>query len=68
MEGFYRVKPYNTAQKNVHYAQVFGHGIQETFIQYVPLCGRNSGFIIRKLYFKVRFRCLIILESCTPFQ
>ena len=29
MEGFYRLKPYNTAQKNVHYAQVFGHAFEK---------------------------------------
>jgi len=52
----------------VHDAQVFGHGIKETFIQYIVLCGRNTGFVISELCFEVRFRYLRNLDSCTPLQ
>jgi hypothetical protein len=46
-------------QKNVH-------GIQETFKQYIVLCGRDPGFIISESCLEVRFRYLKKLGSCTP--
>jgi hypothetical protein len=49
----------------VHGAQVLGHGILETFIQYIVLCGRNPGFVISGLCFEVRFRYLKNLDGCT---